>query len=157
MILRALILAGLIFPVSACAGVTIHFKGQLKVTATAEDVAEAACTVAKSRSWRCEPVSDPTNPALDRITVESLRKLDGANELSRATGAVIYPADMSEPLYLVFGAKGELDNFIKTQFAGADTHIGVIEIFDAVEPFFERFEIMDEGHYWETRSRGQSR
>jgi len=66
---------------------------------------------------------------------------------------VIYPAEMSEPLYLVFGGKGKLDNFIKTQFAGVDTHIDVINLLDAVKPFFKLLDIIDEGRYWETRSR----
>lgn len=153
MVRHILLFASFIFSGSAAAGVTIHFNGQLKGASTADNVAEAACAVAISKSWRCEPVSDPNDSSLDLITVQSLRELDGSDELSKANGVVIYPADMSEPLYLVFGAKNKMDNFIKTQFAGADTHIGVIEIFDAIKPFFSRLEIMDEGRYWETRSR----
>lgn len=135
MILQALLLAILIVPAIASAGVTIHFNGQLKETATPSDVAEAACSVAISHSWNCVSISSPTDPALDRITVESLRKLDDTEELLSANGVVIYPSDMSEPLHLVFGKSYKLDNFIKTQFAGADTHIAVIGVFDAVKPF----------------------
>ncbi len=153
MILRSLLLAILIVPASAFAGVTIHFNGQLKDPATVNDVAEAACAVAASNAWSCTTVSSPDDPALDSITVESLRKLDEIGELSIANGVVIYPGDMSEPLYLVFGKNGKLDNFIKTQFAGTDTHIAVIGVFDAVQPFFEQLEIQDEGRYWATRSR----
>ncbi|OOG57294.1 hypothetical protein [Rhodanobacter sp. C03] len=153
MVRHIFLFAILVFSGSAVAGVTIHFNGQLKDASDVEKVAEAACAVAKAKSWRCESVSGPKDAALDNITVQSLRELDGSADLSKANGVVIYPADMSEPLYLVFGAKNKLDNFIKTQFAGADTHIGVIEIFDAVKPFFRRLEITDEGRYWETRSR----
>jgi hypothetical protein len=60
---------------------------------------------------------------------------------------------MSEPLYLIFSATGKVDNFIKTQFAGADVHIGVIEVLDAVKPFFLNLAIEDEGRYWDTRNR----
>jgi hypothetical protein len=98
-------------------------------------------------------VSDPKDLSLDHITLESLQELDGTPSLSVANGVVIYPADMSEPLYLVFGARNKLNNFIKTQFAGPETHIGVIEVFDTIKPFFRNLEIEDEGRYWETRNR----
>lgn len=147
------LIAGLLASSNAIAGVTIHFKGQLESSASVEQIASAACAVAKAHSWRCEPVSDPKSQLLDRITLQSLQELDGSASLSKANGVVIYPAEMSEPLYLVFGAKDKLDNFIKTQFSGPNAHIGVIEIFDAIRPFFLTLEVTDEGRYWETRNR----
>ncbi len=153
MVRHIILMAGLLVSSNAIAGVTIHFKGQLESSVAVEQVASAACAVAKAHSWRCEPVSDPKSQALDHITLQSLQELDGSASLSNANGVVIYPAEMSEPLYLVFGAKHKLDNFIKTQFSGPDAHIGVIDIFDAIKPFFLALEVIDEGRYWETRDR----
>lgn len=153
MVRHTFLLASLLVSSNAIAGVTIHFKGQVKSAADIEQVASAACAVARSHSWRCEHVSDPKSKALDHITVKSLQELDGSDSLSNANGVVIYPAEMSEPLYLVFGAKNKLDNFVKTQFSGPDIHIGVIEVFDAVKPFFLTLDVSDEGRYWETRNR----
>ena len=153
MVRHLLFLAGLLVSANALAGVTIHFNGQLKGAKAIEEVKSAACAVAKSHSWRCVPVSGPEDPSLDRITLQSLQELDGRPSLSAANGVVIYPAGMSEPLYLVFGARNKLNNFIKTQFAGPETHIGVIDVFDAIKPFFRSLEIEDEGRYWKTRNR----
>jgi len=153
MVRYALLLVSLFISANAFAGVTIHFKGQLENAAAVEQVANAACAVANAHSWRCEPVSNPKSQALDQITVRSLQELDGTPELTNANGVVIYPPEMSEPIYLVFGAKNKLDNFVKTQFAGPDTHVGVVEVLDAIEPFFLTLEITDEGRYWETRDR----
>jgi hypothetical protein len=153
MVRHLLLLAGLIVSPNALAGVTIHFNGELKSAKSIEEVKSAACAVAKSHSWRCITVSDPKDLSLDYITLKSLQELDGTPSLTIADGVVIYPADMSEPLYLVFGARNKLNNFIKTQFAGPETHIEVIDVFDAIKPFFRSLEIVDEGRYWQTRNR----
>jgi hypothetical protein len=153
MVRPLLLFVGLFVSTNVLAGVTIHFKGQVTNAAAIEKIKSSACEIAKAHSWRCDPVSDPKSPVLDHITTQSLQELDGTSNLSVANGVVIYPADMSEPLYLVFGASNKLDNFVKTQFSGPETHLGVIEIFDSIKPFFLSLEIEDEGRYWETRNR----
>ena len=153
--IRVLLISSiLLFSTNAAAGVTIHFDGQLPNAAAIEKVTSAACSVAKSHSWRCESVSDAKNPALDQITLNSLKEGDSTASPAAANGVIIYPAAMSEPVYLVFSGKNATHNFVKTQFAGADTHIEIIELFDTIKPLFTKLDIQDEGRYWETRNRG---
>ena len=60
---------------------------------------------------------------------------------------------MSEPLYLVFGTSGRIQNFVKTQFAGVETHIKIVELLEQVRPLFTRLELEDEGGYAQTKDR----
>ncbi len=60
---------------------------------------------------------------------------------------------MSEPLYLVFSSSGRTENFIKTQFAGVETHVKVVELLEAVQPLFVTLELEDEGGYVKTKNK----
>ena len=149
----ALMFAILMTASHAFAGVTVHFKGKLKDPSLSSEASAAACKAAKAHNWRWISISDPGDPAIDSVTSKMLQEIVGSPNLSTASGAVIYPHEMSEPLYLIFGERGEINNFIKTQFAGPDVHIGVVGVLDAIKPYFAQFDVQDEGRYWETRDR----
>lgn len=63
------------------------------------------------------------------------------------------PAPMSEPLDLQFGSDFVFQDRIKTQFAGAETHIRVIELLRALKPYLVEFRVNDESEYWITGRR----
>ena len=46
-------------------------------------------------------------------------------------------------------------DFVKTQFAGADIHIAVLDLFRRLKPHFARLEIEDEGEYWASNDRNR--
>lgn len=46
-----------------------------------------------------------------------------------------------------------MQDFVKTQFAGADVHIAVVELFEALKPLLKNLEVIDEGKYWGTHDR----
>ena len=46
-----------------------------------------------------------------------------------------------------------MQDYVKTQFAGAAVHIQIIELFDLLRPYFKKLAIEDEGEFWEKRDR----
>jgi len=60
---------------------------------------------------------------------------------------------MCEPIHLEFGNDLFCQDFVKTQFAGPEVHVQIIELFKRLEPHFKTLKIEDEGEYWETADR----
>lgn len=152
----ALLLSTLLIATDAFAGVTIHYQGELRPGVTLQQLTDSACQAATDRSWQCVLVSGDEIPMLDRRTADSIKRLDQATDVAaEARGAVIYADPMCEPLYLVFGARRRIDNSVKTQFAGAEVHIGIVEVLAAIKPYFAQLTVDDEGGYWQTRDRAK--
>lgn len=140
---------------AAHAGITIHFKGSTADSSAVDKISDMACAVAQSNQWSCTRLSGEEIRRTDAITARFISEVEKSADLSAAKGVVIKPHDMSEPLYLVFGASGRLRNFIKTQFAGVETHIKVLDLLEQVEPLFASFELEDEGGYAKTKDKEQ--
>jgi hypothetical protein len=51
-----------------------------------------------------------------------------------------------------FDQRGRLSGWVKTQFAGPETHIEVVEFLRQLKRFVGKFGVRDEGEYWETRN-----
>lgn len=62
---------------------------------------------------------------------------------------VIYPHEDCDPIRLEFDRDLYIQEFTKTQFAGARIHLKVLELLSVIRPFFSEFSIEDEGEYWE--------
>jgi hypothetical protein len=69
-----------------------------------------------------------------------------------ATGFVTYPHAECEPLKFEFDQRGRFSGWVKTQFAGPDTHIEVVRFLRDVRLLLGKFGVRDEGEYWETES-----
>src|SRR5450432_986185 len=82
----------------ADAGVTIRFAGKAKSAAEVPVVLSIATEFAQQRGWKAEEI-----PAAD----------------GKLPGLVLYPHNMSEPVWLQFGGDLVLRDSVKTQFAGA--------------------------------------
>ncbi|RYG38770.1 MAG: hypothetical protein EON93_01390 [Burkholderiales bacterium] len=137
----------------AHAGITIHFKGSASDGQAVERIAEKACALAKSNQWSCEQLSGEDIRKADGITAKFIVENEKSPDLAGAKGVVIRPHEMSEPLYLVFGTSGRIQNFVKTQFAGAEIHIKVVELLEQLKPFFTSLEFEDEGGYAQTKDK----
>lgn len=131
----------------AHAGVTIHFKGTATDSAAIDRISEKACELARLNEWACTPLAGDEIRRTDAITARFINEVEKSSALASAKGVAIRPHEMSEPLYLVFGQSGRIQNFIKTQFAGAETHVKVIELLEGVRPLFASLELEDEGGY----------
>lgn len=152
--LRHWIIAACLCAVSAAssAGVTIHFDGTASSEDAVDTILKTACDRAAVLKWDCRPAS----PALlreDLVTLSMLRELGSGDDLASVRGVVLSPHPMSEPLTLVFTKSLQTKNFIKTQFAGPDVHIQVVELLAELRPLFSALNVRDEGGYWDKRDR----
>jgi hypothetical protein len=134
-------------------GITIHFKGSASDEQAVNRIAEKACALAASNQWSCEQLSGEDIRKADGITAKLIAENEKSPDLVGAKGVVIRSHEMAEPLYLVFGASGRIQNFVKTQFAGVDTHIKIVELLEQVRPLFTSLELVDEGGYAQTKDR----
>ena len=69
------------------------------------------------------------------------------------TGIELLPHPRSDPLRFEFDDQLFMQQYCKTQFAGSDTHIQIIELLRKVAPLFEKFGVFDEAGYWESGDR----
>lgn len=128
-------------------GVTIHFEGQLldddKYAALLEEVA----AVAVPRGWPLREINE-AQMALNRVVDE--RSVD---YLGPVTGIELLPHPRADPLRFEFDSHLFVQQYCKTQFAGSEAHIEVIELLRKVAPLFVEFDVFDEGQYWESGDR----
>lgn len=132
---------------SAFAGVTIHYQGIAKGESAARQAIGTARKAARERGWS---VADANVAVADvtRVVNEVDKPYHGP-----LTGVVVRVHPMYEPIYIQFGSDLFMQDFVKTQFAGPDVHVAIVELLRALRPFFRTFEVVDEGDYWETRDR----
>ena len=96
---------------------------------------------------------------VDRDDATIARVIDEEERVyrGRAKGLVVHPHPEAEPLHFVFGDDLFMQDYCKTQFAGAEAHISVVALLRRIAPHFERLEVTDEGEFWETEDEGRLR
>ncbi|WP_373975728.1 hypothetical protein NT239_02960 [Chitinibacter sp. SCUT-21] len=134
------------------AGITIHYSGKLKSVESRNGLIQHASTYAHSKGWRVQEINAESLRSIESVSAGLLKKIEGSNNSGPYKGIVLYFHEMGEPLYLVAGEKLLLSNFVKTQFAGAESHRDVIQLFDEIKPFFENCKIYDESEYFNHRN-----
>ena len=140
-------IAAFFFASAAHAGVTIHYEGYAASTGAVSQVITVATAFAAKRGWKIEDASAERGK-LERVMDEKDKDYAG-----KITGIVIYPHEKCEPLHIQFGDDLFMQDYVKTQFAGATLHLDIIAFFDELKPCFRKLDILDEGDYWETRDR----
>ncbi|GAO03125.1 hypothetical protein [Anaeromyxobacter sp. PSR-1] len=113
-------------PRLAFAGVTLHYEGTARTAAAAKAVLAAAVAFARGRGW---PVSA------------------GRNHV------VLRPHARSEPIELRFEGRTLQPSSVKTQFAGVETHLAVVELLQRLDAELQSLTVEDDGGYWETGDR----
>jgi len=69
-------------------------------------------------------------------------------------GIKIILDDNCDPLFLEFDENLYIQEFVKTQFVGAEAHIVLIDLLRSFEKFFVSFIVEDEAEYWDTSDKG---
>lgn len=128
-------------------GVTIHFEGQLRGEGQYAALLRGARAFAFTRGWPVREI-DEREKILNRVIDE--REVEYVGPV---LGIELQPHLGAEPLRFEFDKHLFIQQYCKTQFAGADTHIEIIELFSEVAPLFFNLDIADEGEYWELRDR----
>lgn len=126
-------------------GVTIHFKGQLRDEDAYLRVMDAATSFATEQCWSSEPIKSEQAKRL-RVTDDE----QDWDYIGPVKGIVLYPGEDCEPVHLEFDAELYVQEYTKTQFAGVNTHVQVLNLLKRIKPLFRDLKVLDEGEYWET-------
>ena len=131
-------------------GLTIHFQGQLRSDAAFAEFEAAVGAFAARHGWALHTVADAR-----RELVRTLQPEDpDADEVEEVytgpvRGVILLPDALCEPLAFEFDRDLFMQDWCKTQFAGAEVHAAILRLFRAVEPLFEMLDVMDEAGFWE--------
>jgi hypothetical protein len=129
----------------AAAGVTIHYEGHAKNSAAVDGALAMARVQAKLNGWTIVDASLPST-SLTRVIADEKKPYVGPLK-----GVVIYAHEQCEPIHLQFGRDLFLQDFVKTQFAGAEVHVKIVGLFRKLQRYFADLKIDDEGEYWTSR------
>lgn len=139
-------------------GLSIHYKGNFKPSASFADMIEEVRDIAAAHDWKYT------------IFKTEFPKVYNKKTLYEDAYGICFSPPECEPVCLTFAAnkklvgiiqfslydqgyKDSISEFIsvKTQFAGTQIHKLVIHILKYVsQKYLEDFELQDEGKYWET-------
>jgi hypothetical protein len=125
-------------------GITIHYEGTAKSERDLSTALAIARQFANTRGWLLQEVLEEDG-ILERVVNE-----EEADYAGRVQGVVLFPHEDAEPFELLFGDDLFMQSYIKTQFAGAQAHVAVIQLLQALAPHFETLGVIDEGEYWDT-------
>jgi hypothetical protein len=125
-------------------GVTIHFEGQLKNEVAYQQLLEEVSSIAKAEGWSSEVIESRVT------TLSRVRDEQDWDYVGPVKGIVISIAEDCDPVRLEFGRDLYVQEFAKTQFAGVQAHLKVLELLKALRAFFRDLKVEDEGEYWET-------
>ena len=125
-------------------GVTIHFEGRVKSPAAYTLLIDELRELAASRGWPCESISE------DHAALKRERDEKNLDYSGPTFGIQLHPDENADPLRFEFDRNYYVQEFIKTQFAGTDTHVAIIGLFRRIQPFFEHLVVEDEGEFWGT-------
>jgi hypothetical protein len=126
-------------------GVTIHFEGRVQDEAAYLALLDTATAFANRHHWPVQSIH-LKEAALLRVRDEQDWDYSGP-----VKGVIIHPHEDCDTVRLEFDRDLYIQEFTKTQFAGAQIHLRVLELLRALEPFFTELAIEDEGEYWETK------
>jgi len=126
-------------------GLTIHFKGQLSSSAAYEKLLAAARSFAQEQDCSIKAIEEESK-LLSRVTDDE-KHWDYTGPV-KGVRLDLHPD--SEPLFLEFDADLYIQDYVKTQFAGADNHALIVDFLRRVEPLFMHLGVFDEAEFWET-------
>ena len=129
-------------------GVTLYFSGTIR---NIDDPKLEQLALKWAKHWGCDvntmrDVELPLIMVRNEVVIEDPGPLDGFS---------LAPHKDSESIRILVRKDGYFQHFCKTQFAGPDTHIEVVEFLKELGPFVEDFDVLDEGGYWNTGDRNE--
>ncbi len=147
-------------------GLTFHYRGKIKRADMLQDLVAEVVDFAKINNFPYQSdLFEPAFPGGKLVDYQGDKKLYG----------VSFSPEKCDPIFLTFVSNGRLCSpmqlmisspsdesdddffyllFTKTQFAGVDTHILVMDFLRYLsKKYFSEFEMDDEGHYWQTQDR----
>lgn len=153
-------------------GVTIHYRGKLKSTDLIATLIEEVEEICLTNDWNYQIHENNTGVETESIPETTFLSDDydpdfGFENIGHSTGLrgiSFEPHEESESVSFLFDTEGVLRSifsnvfrkkakytwcFVKTQFAGVDTHIRIINLMKYLKKkYFKKFEIHDDGGYF---------
>ena len=144
-------------------GLTFYYEGILRNTDQIDELKKEVQDICINMNWPYQlwPLellkkAEPKNQSHPNI--HDLRGISITPE-NCETLFLTFLADgrLISPVYFTYskGKKPEESDyylFVKTQFAGADTHLALMKLMIHLQQkYFAKLEVQDEGRYWETR------
>jgi len=144
-------------------GLTFYYEGKLLNTNQIDELKKEVLDICISLDWpyqlwplealkKLEP-NNQTHP-----NIHDLRGISVTPENCDTLFLTFLPdGRLFSPVYFTYskGKKPEESDyylFVKTQFAGADTHLALMKLLIHLEQkYFAKLEVQDDGRYWETR------
>ena len=132
-------------------GLTIHYQGQLQSEASYEAFLAQVKQFATARNWPAHPI-DEAKKQLTRTLQPEDPEADEYEEvyLGPTRGVYLLPHPECEPLTFEFDRDLFMQDWCKTQFAGAAIHQQIIQLLHETESLFEMLDVQDEAEFWET-------
>src|SRR5262245_45688931 len=109
-------------------GVTVHFEGRLRDHVAMTNLLEFARRFASERGWKMDEINE--------ANVKLLRVDENESEcdyIGPTSGLELILSDDCEPIRLEFDNNLYVQEYTKTQFAGAETHLVVCSFLRAIE------------------------
>jgi hypothetical protein len=128
-------------------GVTIHFEGRLTGKTAYEELIGVVSSLAELEGWRTETIDSA------EVTLLRVRDEQDWNYTGPVKGVALHLHEDCDPVRLEFDKDLYVQEFTKTQFAGAEYHLKVIDLLKAIQPFFCELNVSGEGEYWDTNDR----
>jgi hypothetical protein len=129
-------------------GITVHWRGHLR---SRDDVSVLVQTVrdfAIARRWRVRDIAPKVRELMRVVDKEVI------TYSSLSSGISVRPHRDCEAVTFEFDSDGYTVASCKTQFAGVQIHIEVVDLLSAVAHHFRDLDVFDEGGYWGTNDAG---
>jgi len=154
--------------------ITIFASGNIECIGNIQCLIDDLKQVAGEHGWSYHVIDDDfdTPPNAELTSPNSVVPAAVIEGLLGLKGIVLNVGPGAEPLALLFDLSGTLTDMLqqiswihsngqggrftmcKTQFAGIDSHIRVIEVLDSLkQSYIPNLVVNDEGDYWESRDR----
>jgi hypothetical protein len=128
-------------------GVTVYFEGRLKGAQAFSSLLLYVEEIGRAETLLTERVEN-AHAKLRRVREERPWDYIGPTK-----GILLYLHEDCEPLRLEFDRELYVQEWVKTQFAGVETHVRLIQILRDIKRFFRTFTVNDEGEYWESENK----
>ena len=150
-------------------GVSIHYRGRVADTQNIKTICDELAAIADKMNWRYTRLDEDWTQSAD-ATIEVAEQGSQITGHLPLKGIVLTLNPKCETLGFLFDSNGNLCDpismvnisegtlkpedvwiSVKTQYAGPETHIGVIGLLKYLKKLYiPDLEVQDEGGYWET-------
>lgn len=142
-------------------GLSIHYWGKIKDYDLIDSLTAEVEDICKSLNWPYQVFNTKKSKlkpgeTAKKYTPHDVKGISFTPQESETAFLTFLPdATLCCPAKLIYYNPDTNDLMIemvhtKTQFAGPDTHIAILKLFQYLkEKYFESFELNDEGYYWE--------